>query len=250
MAQPSHLIVPLNIQLTVTKCAHHRPTHERSDADIRHKVCDQMQHKHVATEWIASHRLETEARNAQEREQIRRNGEVDLLAKMATRLPGPDYDPRRPEDIAMCGGPAPTPARKWILQWRRVVTFDGAHWVSWLPIRGDAQPWFLHQRAVLRASLMDSYRDVLDDLVRQSRHWHSLLRRARVWTTSADQHCQRHNRRIQLFSVMSQLWASERAAHRVESPLPKRQCRTRPGILGQRPPPDMAPCKATKACLS
>ena len=109
-----------------------------------------------------------------------------------------------------------------------------------------AQPWFLHQRAVIGASLMDSYRDVLDDLVRQSRHWHTLLRHARVWTTSADQHYQRHNRRIQLFSVMSQLWASERAAHRVESPLPKRQCRKRPGILGQRPPPDMAPAKRRK----
>ena len=109
-----------------------------------------------------------------------------------------------------------------------------------------AQPWFLHQRAILGASLMDSYRDVLDDLVRQSRHWHSLLRRTRVWTTSADQHYQRHNRRIPLFSVMSQLWASERAAHRVESPLPKRQCRKRPGILGQRPPPDMAPAKQRK----
>ena len=109
-----------------------------------------------------------------------------------------------------------------------------------------AQPWFLHQRAVLGASLMDSYRDVLDDLVRQSRHWHTLLRRARVWTTSADQHYQRHNRRIQLFSVMNQLWASECAAHRVESPLPKRQCRKRPGILGQRPPPVMAPAKRRK----
>ena len=87
---------------------------------------------------------------------------------------------------------------------------------------------------------------MLDDLVRQSQHWHSLLRRARVWTTSIDQHYQRHNRRIQLFSVMSQLWASERAAHRVESPLPKRQCRTRPGIMGQRPPPDMAPAKRRK----
>ena len=38
-----------------------------------------------------------------------------------------------------------------------------------------AQPWFLHHRAVLGASLLDSYRDVLDDLVRHSRHWHSLL---------------------------------------------------------------------------
>ena len=49
-----------------------------------------------------------------------------------------------------------------------------------------------------------------------------------------------------VFSVMSQLWASERAAHRVESSLPKRHCRTRPGILGQRPPPDMAPTKRRK----
>ena len=43
-----------------------------------------------------------------------------------------------------------------------------------------AQPWFLHQRAVLGASLMGSYRDMLEDLVRQSRHWHTLLRRASV----------------------------------------------------------------------
>ena len=123
--------------MAVTKCAHRRPTHEYSHADIRHKVCDHVQHKRVATQWIASHRLETEARIAQEREQIWHNWEVDLLAKMATRLPVPDCDSRRCEDIAMCGGPVPTPARKWILQRRRVVTFNGAHWVSWLPMRGD-----------------------------------------------------------------------------------------------------------------
>ena len=73
-----------------------------------------------------------------------------------------------------------------------------------------AQPWFLHQPAVLNASLLDSYRDVLDDLVQQSRQWHSLLWRARAWTTSADRHYQQHNRQVELFSVMSQLWASER----------------------------------------
>ena len=56
-------------------------------------------------------------------------------------------------------------------------------------MQGLAQPWFLHQCAVLGASLLDSYRDALDDLLRQSRHWHSLVRRARVWTTSADRHC-------------------------------------------------------------
>ena len=31
------------------------------------------------------------------------NGEVDLLAKMATRLPVLGYNPIRPEDIAVCG---------------------------------------------------------------------------------------------------------------------------------------------------
>ena len=67
-------------------------------------------------EWIPSHRKEYEARTAQEREQIRCNGEVDLLAKMAMCLPIPDYDPTHLEDIAVCGGPTPTPARKCILQ--------------------------------------------------------------------------------------------------------------------------------------
>ena len=56
---------------------------------------------------------------------------------MATRLPVPDYDTRCPKDIAICGGPTPTPARKWILPRRHVVTFDGTHWASWLPMRGD-----------------------------------------------------------------------------------------------------------------
>ena len=49
-----------------------------------------------------------------------------------------------------------------------------------------AQHCFVHQRAVLGASLLDSYCDVLDELVRQSRHQHSLVRRARVRIASAD----------------------------------------------------------------
>ena len=152
-----------------------------------------------------------------------------------------------------------TSHRRAVRTWDRPQSYHTRSWaVKYLdqclcPTAADpgamqylAQPWFLHQRAVLGASVMDSYRNVLDDVVRQSRHWHSLVRRARVWTTFADQHYQRHNRRIQLFSVMSQLWASERAARWVESPLPKRQRRTRPGILGQCPPPDMAPAKRRK----
>ena len=50
--------------MAVTKCAHHRPTHECSEADIRHKLCDQVQHKRVAAEWIGSHCFWTKARNA------------------------------------------------------------------------------------------------------------------------------------------------------------------------------------------
>ena len=54
-------------------------------------------------EQIPSHRQESEARTAQDREQIGRNGEVDVLAKMATRLQVPDYDPIHPEDIVVYG---------------------------------------------------------------------------------------------------------------------------------------------------
>ena len=38
--------------MAVTKCANHRSKHECSNADIRHKVCDQVQQKRVAAEWV------------------------------------------------------------------------------------------------------------------------------------------------------------------------------------------------------
>ena len=123
--------------MAVTMCANKRPTWECYDADARHKVCDHTQHKRVTMEWIPSHRKECEGRTAQEHEQIRRNRDMDLLAKMATCLPVPDYDPTHLEDIVVCGGPTPPPARKWILQRRRVATFDGTQWPSWLPMWGE-----------------------------------------------------------------------------------------------------------------
>ena len=55
----------------------------------------------------------------------RRDAEVDLLAKMATHLPVPDYDPTKPWDIAISGGPTPTLPHKWILQRRRVSQLEG-----------------------------------------------------------------------------------------------------------------------------
>ena len=80
-------------------------------------------------------------------------------------------------------------AVKYLDQCLRPTTADPGAWQVASAMQYLAQPWFLHLRAVLGASLMVSCRDVLDDLVRQSRHWHSLLQRARVWTTSANTPC-------------------------------------------------------------
>ena len=42
--------------------------------------------------WIPGHRELAHAQNARDREDIRRNNEVDLLAKKAAALPLPDID--------------------------------------------------------------------------------------------------------------------------------------------------------------
>ena len=115
----------------VTQCATEPPHKECSDMDMLLKVCANTSQKRVALERIAGHRDESEASRAVEREHIRRDNQVDILAKMAKRLPMRDYDPREPGDIAMCRGPAPTPARKWILQRRRMAVFPDTHWTSW-----------------------------------------------------------------------------------------------------------------------
>ena len=115
------------------------PTKECQDLNICLTTCANTKVKHMDLEWIASHRDEFEATNATQREHIQRNNEVDLLAKMATWLPLPDHDPHHPGNIAMCGGPVPTLARKWILHRRRTVTFPGTHWTSWLLMRGTCR---------------------------------------------------------------------------------------------------------------
>ena len=71
-------------RMAVTKCADKRPTRECLGADVRHKVCNHTEHKRVTVEWIPSHCKELEARTVQNCEQIQRNDEVDLVAKMAT----------------------------------------------------------------------------------------------------------------------------------------------------------------------
>ena len=88
-------------------------------------------------EWIPSHRQESEAKSAQE---LRANLALwggGLARQDVHMVAVPGLRSHLPEDIAVCGGPTPTPARKWILQRGCVATFDSAHWASSLPMWGE-----------------------------------------------------------------------------------------------------------------
>ena len=70
-----------------------------------------------------------------ERMEIKRNNEVDRLAKIATGLPLLEYAHTHLGDIVVKGGLAPTSA-KWVIERRHYDLFLGTHWVSWLPLKG------------------------------------------------------------------------------------------------------------------
>ena len=59
-----------------------------------------------------------------------------LLCAHEASLPLPDNTPIHPGDIAVDWGPAPTPAKKWVIERRHYDLFSGTHWVSWLPLKG------------------------------------------------------------------------------------------------------------------
>ena len=40
------------------------------------------------------------------------------------------------DSITICNGVTPTPAKKWIIEYRNEVKWAGTHWMSWLPLRG------------------------------------------------------------------------------------------------------------------
>ena len=68
---------------------------------------------------------------------------MDRLAKKVAPLPLPDIPPTGVWQIYVGGGPAPTPAKKWIPRRRMWPKFTGAHWVSWLPLKGGRQAYWL-----------------------------------------------------------------------------------------------------------
>ena len=114
-----------------------RPPHrECADMDLRQQVAEHLATRPIPFSWVPSHRSLSDATSPDDRETILRNDEVDRWAKTATALPLPPCEPTEPSATVICGGIAPTPAKKWVLQRRRTFGFPGVHWVSWLPLKG------------------------------------------------------------------------------------------------------------------
>ena len=114
-----------------------QPLHrECSDMDLRLTIQEETPNKPLRSRWVPSHRDIAKAKTKEERTEIKHNYEVDRPAKMATGLPLLGYTPTHPGDIAVNGGPAPTPAKKWIIERRHYDLFSRTHWLSWLPLKG------------------------------------------------------------------------------------------------------------------
>ena len=90
----------------------HPPHMECSDMDLRLTIQEETQNKPLHSRWVPSHRDIAKAKTKEERTDIKRNDEVDRLAKMATGLPLPEYTPTHPGDIAVNAGLAPLLAKK------------------------------------------------------------------------------------------------------------------------------------------
>ena len=116
---------------------------EVSDVDLRLKLQPILMSKHLTLQWIPSHRQVGPSHTPEERYIIEQNNRVDGLAKKASTLPEQWQVPNDPQDIFLYGCPAPTPARKWILHRRRTGTWEGLHWTTWLPMRGQRRMLWL-----------------------------------------------------------------------------------------------------------
>ena len=111
--------------------------------DLRWRVSATLHGKNIRVRLIPGHRKTSSARDAQELDDIKRNNEVDRLAKLATSLPLPLHNPTGPSSISVGGTEAPTPASKWIAAPRPYQTSRGLHWATWLPLRAlRRHVWF------------------------------------------------------------------------------------------------------------
>ena len=114
----AHLVAPgSTITLDNQAVVVHGPLeHQReaSDIHLRSRVSGTLREKNIRVRWIPGHRKSSSARNAQELDDIKRNNEVDLLAKLAMSLPLPIHNPTGPSSISVGGTEALTPGSKWI----------------------------------------------------------------------------------------------------------------------------------------
>ena len=107
----------------------HPPHRECSDMDLRLTIQEETRNKPLPSRWVPRRRDVTKE-TKEERTEIKRNNEVDRQAKMVIGLPLHEYTPTHPADIAVHGGRAPTPAKKWVIERRHYDLFSGTNWVS------------------------------------------------------------------------------------------------------------------------
>ena len=113
------------------------PHRECSDVDLRQMIQTHQGAKQLQWRWIPSHRVIKRYHTDQEKKDIKHNDVVDRLAKSVAKLPLPEEPLGTVDSITICNGVTPTPAKKWIIEYRNEVKWGGTHWMSWLPLRGS-----------------------------------------------------------------------------------------------------------------
>ena len=103
---------------------------------LRRIIETHQRNKQLQWRWIPSHRVIKRYHTEKEKKDIRHNDAVDRLAKLAAKLPLPEAPLGTVDNINICNGVTPTPAKKWIIEYQNEVKWAGTHWTSWLPIRG------------------------------------------------------------------------------------------------------------------
>ena len=79
------------------------PHRECSDMNLRLTIQEETVNKPLQFRWVPSHTDMAKAKTKEEAMEIKRNDEVDRLAKIATGLPLPEYMPTYWGDIAVKG---------------------------------------------------------------------------------------------------------------------------------------------------
>ena len=82
------------------------PHRECADRDLRDFIYTHTQGNPIPMRWIPGHRELAQASTKQDREDIKRNTEVDRWAKKAAGLPLPDIDPTDVSHVIIGGGGA------------------------------------------------------------------------------------------------------------------------------------------------